>query len=444
MLSTLGAFLIAIAVLVTLHELGHYAVARWCGVRILRFSVGFGRVLFSRYDRHGTEWAISLIPLGGYVRMLDTADLVPGANPAQTFSAQPVGRRMAIVLAGPAANLILAVFLYAALAFGITREPAAVLAEPAAGTPAALAGVQAGDRVLSIQGRSVDSWLDARFEVLSAVAAREPIHLEIDRAGSGVMQLRLDSAALPAGRIEGDLIPASGLALQSIGARVQSVVPGSAAEQGGLLAGDRVLGFGANGPVTVSAFIETVRESPGSTIELAVERDGVPLELLISVPEVIDETSGERIGRIGVQLSTETEWVEVYRGPLASLAQGVQRTWDLAVLSLGMLGRMISGDISWQNLSGPVTIADYAGQSARMGLAAFVGFLALVSVSLGVLNLLPIPTLDGGHLLYHLIEVIRGSPPPDRWIEVGHRAGLALIMGFTALALFNDFTRLLG
>lgn len=444
MLSTLAAFLLAIAVLVTLHELGHYAVARWCGVRILRFSVGFGRVLFSRYDRHGTEWAVSWIPLGGYVRMLDTPDLSPGSDRSATFSAQSVGRRMAIVLAGPAANLLLAVLLYAGLALGVAREPAAILAEPAAGTPAALAGVESGDRILTIQGQPVQSWLDARFAVLAAVAAREPIDLEIERLGVGRLQLQLDSADLPAGRIEGDLIPASGLALKSTGARVQSVTPGSAAEQGGLLAGDRIIGLGATNPVTVTEFINVVRSSPGAVLALQLDREGALLDISIRVPEVIDEATAQRIGRIGVQLTSETEWVEVHRGPIAALGQGVQRTWDLAVLSLGMLGRMIVGDISWQNLSGPVTIADYAGQSARMGLTAFIGFLALVSVSLGVLNLLPIPTLDGGHLLYHLIEVVRGSPPPDRWIELGHRAGLTLIMGFTALALFNDFSRLLG
>lgn len=358
MLFTLIAFAIALGVLITFHELGHYSVARLCGVRVLRFSVGFGKVLYQRTDKHGTEWAISALPLGGYVKMLDGREAeVPEAERHRAFEQQSVWRRIAIVAAGPLANLLLASLLYAGLFMTGIREP-----EPGQGPP------------------------------------------------------------LPV---------------------IQSVAADGAAAQAGMRAGDRILAVNGIEMMPPDQFVSTISRHVGRPVNLRIERGGEPQTLAV-VPRAVVDESGAEIGRIGVQIGLDTRFVEVRYGPAQSLVKGVERTGEVAWLSLKMLGRMITGEASWRNLSGPVTIADYAGQTARIGFAAYITFLALVSVSLGVLNLLPIPVLDGGHLLYYLVEIVRGSPPPERWLEVGQRAGLALLLILMSLALFNDFARLLG
>lgn len=358
MLLTIGAFLVAIGLLVVVHEYGHYWVARRCGVKVLRFSVGFGRILLRRTDRHGTEWAISAIPLGGYVKMLDTREgSVPAADLDRAFDRQSVWRRIAIVSAGPIANLLLASLLYAALYMSGVREPA-----PDQGPPLAV---------------------------------------------------------------------------------IQSVVPDSAAAAAGLEPGDVVLGVNdVEGP-DPDTFVTLVARSPGEPVQLRVERGGEQVHIAVTPREVVEE-SGTRIGRIGVQIRTNVQFVEVRYGVFESLYRGVERTAEIAGLTLRMLGNMLIGEASWSNLSGPVTIADYAGQTARIGLDAYIAFLAVVSVSLGVLNLLPIPMLDGGHLLYYCVEIVRGSPPPDRWLDLGQRAGLGVLLALMGVALFNDFVRLFG
>ncbi|CFW85015.1 RIP metalloprotease RseP [Bordetella pertussis] len=338
MLFTLLAFVVALGTLITFHELGHYWIARLCGVRVLRFSVGFGRVLARRTDRHGTEWAISAIPLGGYVKMQDDPPAgASAAEAARSFNAQPVGRRIAIVAAGPLFNLFLAVVLYAGLNLAGTEVPAPVVGQPAAGTPAAQAGLMAGD---------------------------------------------LDAGAL----------------------------------------------------------VALIQRHAGQPLALTVQRGADRLTLTV-VPRA-ESVQGQEVGRIGVQLGGDIPMVTVRYGVIDSVWRGVQRTWDTAWLSLRMMGRMVLGEVSWRNISGPVTIADYAGQTARIGLKAYIAYLALISISLGVLNLLPIPMLDGGHLLYYLVEIVKGSPVSDRWIDIGQRAGIGLLAGLMGLALFNDFARL--
>ncbi|CAJ49349.1 RIP metalloprotease RseP [Bordetella avium] len=442
MIFTLLAFVVALGILITFHELGHYWVARLCGVRVLRFSVGFGRVLLRRQDRHGTEWAISAIPLGGYVKMQD--DPLPGATPAQAaeaFNTQPVGRRFAIVAAGPVFNLILAVALYAGLNMVGTQVPAPILGQPAANTAAAAAGVEAGDRIEAVDGRDVNSWTDARWRLFDRLSAGGPVQIEVRDDKGAVRELTL---SLPASErvdpSEADPVQIAGLRLQSARPLVRGVVAGSVGQEAGLREGDLILSAGGLPMPDASVLVRTIQEHAGKPLALVLQRDGVPLDITL-VPRA-ETVQGQVIGRIGVQLGGDVPMVLERFGLGESLWRGAQRTWDTAWLSLRMMGRMVPGEVSWRNISGPVTIADYAGQTARIGLEAYIAYLALISISLGVLNLLPIPMLDGGHLLYYLVEIIRGRPVPDRWIDLGQRAGIGLLAGLMGLALFNDFARL--
>lgn len=442
MLFTLLAFAVALGILITFHELGHYWAARLCGVRVLRFSVGFGKVLLRRVDRHGTEWAVSAIPLGGYVKMQDDPPPgAPAAEAARAFNPQPMGKRILIVAAGPVFNLILAVFLYAGLNLAGVEEPAAFLARPAAGTAAAHAGLEGGDRILSIDGEPVVSWNDARWQLMDHISSggRVQIGVRSPQGATHERELTLGESSLdPA---QGDPLALAGLRLQEPRPVVRGVVAGSAGEQAGLRAGDVILAVDGQPAGDVSSVVQAVQRQAGRAVPLLVRRDGADVTLTVT-PRAERIENGETVGRIGVQLGGDIPMVTVRYGPMDSLWQGVTRTADTAWFSLRMLGRMVTGAVSWRNISGPVTIADYAGQTARVGLAAYIAYLALISISLGVLNLLPIPMLDGGHLLYYLIEIVRGSPPPSRWLDIGQRAGLGLLAGLMGLALFNDFARL--
>ncbi|WP_459618434.1 RIP metalloprotease RseP [Bordetella sp. 2513F-2] len=442
MFFTLLAFVVALGILITIHELGHYGVARLCGVRVLRFSVGFGKVVLRRQDRHGTEWAVSALPLGGYVKMQDDPPAgASAAEAARAFNRQSVGRRFAIVAAGPVANLLLAILLYAGLNLAGTDVPAPILGQPAAGTPAAQAGFQAGDRILAVQGKEVESWNDARWHLLDVLASGGQAAIEVQPADGGPRIRTLavgDARRMDPSR--GDPLAETGLALARPKPVVREVMPGTPGEAAGLLAGDHIVSVDGADPLDAGAFVERVQQHAGQPLALTVQRNGVPVELTV-VPRA-ETVDGRTIGRIGVQLGGDVPMVTVRYGLLESLQRGAARTWDTAWLSLRMMARMVVGDVSLRNISGPVTIADYAGQTARIGLEAYVGFLALISISLGVLNLLPIPMLDGGHLLYYLLEIVRGRPVPERWMEVGQRAGIGLLACLMGLALFNDFARL--
>ncbi|MYZ44848.1 RIP metalloprotease RseP [Schauerella aestuarii] len=441
MLFTLLAFVVALGVLITFHELGHYSVARWCGVRVLRFSVGFGRVLIKRVDRHGTEWAISVLPLGGYVKMQD--DPPPGATAAQraeSFNAQSVGRRFAIVAAGPIFNLVLAVVLYAALSMAGTQEPAAVLGQPAPDTPAAMAGVVRGDRVTAVDGQSMRSWNEVRWALLDRASSGGSARLTVATAGGADRERILNISAQQLDPSLGDPLLVAGLSLAMPAPVVRNVIAGGAGERAGLKDGDVILAAGGRGDLDSRVLVNIIQQHPEQALPLSVRRAGQTLT--VDVVPAAETVEGKRIGRLNVQLGGDLDMVEVRYGPWESLTRGVTRTADTAWFSLKMMGRMVTGDVSWRNISGPVTIADYAGQTARLGWAAYIAYLALISISLGVLNLLPIPMLDGGHLLYYLIEIVRGSPPPERWLDIGQRAGLGLLAALMGLALFNDLSRL--
>lgn len=440
MLTTLIAFAVALGILITFHEFGHYWVARRCGVRVLRFSVGFGPVLAKRTDRHGTEWAISAIPLGGYVKMQDEPDPERGERGiAEAFQSQSVYRRIAIVAAGPLFNLILAVALYAGLNMAGTREPAAVIGPPPVGTPAYAAGLNAGDRIIGINHVAIQSWGQLRWEIMQRMS--EGGTAEIETESSGIKRTRVITLPQVLDPSKDDPMKAAGLSLNTQKPLINSVVNGGAAQAAGLRAGDLIVAIPGLRDPTIKDVIDYIQRHPGVSVELTIERDQSRIPVVV-VPQSEQSDAGQPVGRIGVRLGAEIEQTLVRYGPLESIWNGVVKTWDTAWFSVRMMGRMIMGEVSVKNISGPVTIADYAGQTARIGLAAYIGFLALVSVSLGVLNLLPIPMLDGGHLLYYLIEIVKGSPPSQQWIAIGQRAGAGLLAGLMVLALFNDLTRL--
>ena len=444
MLFTLLAFALALGLIITFHEYGHYWVARRCGVKVLRFSVGFGRVLARRIDRHGTEWAISAIPLGGYVKMLDDAPV--DASPelaAQAFNNKSIGQRMAIVAAGPVANLVLAALFYAALNIGGTQEPAAILAAPPANTAAVLAGFEAGDRIVSIDGRSVQSWPEVRFNLLDALTSGGKVPIVVD-AASGIQRTRtLNLRARAIEPNQADLLSEAGLNLARPKPKVTQVSPDGPGAHAGLRAGDVVVGVGSLKNPTADAMVKEIQAHAGQPVALTVLRNGAALSLNV-VPALETTPNGVKVGRIGVLLGAEFPMVTVRYGIIDSVFRAVSRTADTAWFSLKMMGRMVTGGVSLRNISGPVTIADYAGQTARIGIAAYIGFLALISVSIGVLNLLPIPMLDGGHLMYYILEVARGKPVPEKWRAAGQRIGLGVLAALMGLAFFNDFYRLFG
>ena len=451
-MTTLLAFLFALALLIFVHELGHYAVARWCGVKVLRFSIGFGTPLLRwTVGPDRTEWTISPIPLGGYVRMLDEREGGPGSVDAgevhRAFNRQSLGKRAAIVIAGPLANFLLAIALYAGLGMAGIEEPAAVIGEPAAGTQAAAAGLRAGDRIVGIDGREVRSLPDLRLRLIDAVVDGRPARLVVRRDGAPLSPVALDTGGLPEGELDKDFMRTLGLDLAGGTVTIGSVLPDGSAAKAGLVAGDEVLAVEGRAVSRASDLIDVLRERAEREVPLAIRRGGLEQRIVV-VPQPQrserPEDAGRTVGRIGASLQNRVEMVRVDHGPLEALAYGARQTWDMSWFSLRMLGKMLVGELSWRNLSGPVAIADYAGQSAKVGAFAYVAFLALISVSLGVLNLLPVPVLDGGHLVYYGLEAIKGRPLSERFMEVTQKAGLAAIVGLMAVALFNDLSRLFG
>jgi len=465
------AFAVAIGVLVVVHEYGHYSVARLCGVKVLRFSIGFGKPLFQWVSpKSGTEWTVAALPLGGYVKMLDERETGSAPIPAEAlphaFNRQSVWRRIAIVAAGPVANFLLAIVLFGLVfATGVT-EPAAILAVPAPNTAAAVAGFEGGETVVAVRTENaadsepVRSWSDLRWKLLGAAFDHKRVVLSAKGPG-GTSDFQLDLRGVGEKDVDDDFMSRLGFEPGGGKLTVAGVQPGSAAQKAGLVPGDRLRGINGMATDNATAFIAYVKSHAGKPLTLQVERAAggkvqdqtqgqAPdqaqgkLEDITIVPQAQrDAATGQQVGRIGAELATQVPSINVRYGPFESLQLGARRTWDLAVYSVRMFGRMIVGDASLKNLSGPVTIADYAGKSARLGPSAFLSFLALVSISLGVLNLLPIPVLDGGHLLYYLVEAVTGKVVSDRWQLVFQRAGLACIVALSAIALFNDLARLI-
>lgn len=442
MLFTLLAFALALGLLITFHELGHYWVARRCGVNVLRFSIGFGKVLLRRTDRNGTEWAVSAIPLGGYVKMQD--DPPENASPDQiaaSFNKKSLLQRTAIVAAGPIANLLLAALLYAGLNVVGNQEPAAILAAPEPATAAALAGFQTGDIIKTVGTQPVQSWSEARWSLLDALTSGGEVVVQVETSAGMLRERILNLSPGQVSPDQVDLMVEAGLRLAAPRPQVTKVVTGSAGQQAGLQEGDIITAVGSIQLPTGAQVVHEIKQHPDETLPLTLQRAGTVLSVNV-VPAAEPDADGVVIGRIGVMLGADFPMVLVRYGLLDSVGRGVTRTAETAWFSLKMMGRMVTGSVSLRNVSGPVTIADYAGQTARIGLAAYISFLALISVSIGVLNLLPIPMLDGGHLLFYIMEAIRGKPVPDAWFGYGQRIGLALLFALMGLAFFNDFTRL--
>ena len=444
LLNTIIAFLVALGVLIVVHEYGHYIVARLCGVKVLRFSVGFGRSLFvRRIGKDQTEWVIAAVPFGGYVKMLDEREGPVDASEAhRAFNRQTVWRRIVIVIAGPLFNFAFAVLAYAGLFMYGLPEARPVLGAPPEASLAAAAGVKAGDTVRSIDGEPVATWQDLRWQLLQAALQRQAVRLEtLDERGN-IATVTIDLRDFPTNEVESDVLERIGLRLYRpmLPPVIGKVVPGSPAERSGLAPGDRVLTADGTAVKTWDDFVSVVRSKPGTPISLTIEREGAG--------RTLEVTPDAKTRIIGAQARQSDDYVakmfvRMQHGPLDSLARGAAKTWDISVFSLKMLGRMLIGEVSWKHLSGPVTIADFAGQSAQMGWISYVSFLALISISLGVLNLLPIPLLDGGHLMYYMIEIVKGGPVSERAMELGQRVGLALLLVMMAFAFYNDLNRLL-
>lgn len=447
----LGAFALALGLLIVVHEAGHFALARWCGVKVLRFSVGFGKPLLScRFGRDQTELALAAFPLGGYVKMLDEREgEVEAAELPRAFNRQPVWKRFVIVLAGPLANFLLAIFMYWVLFVHGVEEPRPVLGKPAAQSMVELAGFKEGELVRSINGQVIASWQELRWELLQQAMAKSGVTLEVINNKQEISFRKLDLTSIDTSDLEGDILQQMGFRFfrPQLPPVVGKIVPGGVADLAGLREGDRILAIDGVSIASWTQVVTIIREAPGQSLRLDADRQGKTFSLSVTPAEVDDR--GKRIGRIGIGVQEGADdraalTTIVRYGPLESLAKAAGQTWETSVFSLTMLGRMIVGGVSWKNLSGPVTIADYAGQSAKLGLAYYIKFLALISISLGVLNLLPIPLLDGGHLMYYIVELIKGGPVSERVMEIGQQIGLALLAMLMAFALYNDINRLVS
>lgn len=450
--TSLWAYAITIGVLVVFHEFGHFAVARLCGVKVLRFSVGFGKVLYSRHFGKGeTEWVLSAIPLGGYVKMLDEREgEVPAHELDRAFNRKPVWKRMAVVAAGPVFNLLLAVILYFGLFIHGVPDLKPRVGEIPKGTPAAAAHFEPHETVLSINGTPIRGWDEVGWRLL-VLSLRHP-HVEITgRTPDGIEHRHLlDLSGIKPSDLSGSFMGKLGLQpdIPPLPPVVGKIVPGSAAEQAGLRPGDRILRVDGRDIATFEQWREVVSSHPEQRLHMDLVRDGGQISLDITPHKA--NSNGKVIGLVGVYSppaphgALDALRTEVRYGPLAALGLAVQRTWDIGSVSMEMLGKMVLGQASVKNLSGPIGVAKVAGESASLGLSPFIFFLAFFSVGVGVLNLLPIPILDGGHLLYYTAEFFMRRPVPESAWETGQKIGAVVLVALMALVFYNDISRLLA
>ena len=446
------AFLLTISVLIVFHEYGHYRVALACGVKVLRFSVGFGRVLWRRQATpDSTEFVVSMLPFGGYVQMLGRGETVRPDQIGESFEHKALWQRAAIVAAGPAANFVLAIVLYAAAHWIGMDEPRAVMGTPTAASIAERAGLRAGDwaREASTDGtdwRAIRSLSDLQWEIQRAALQGQSLQLTVtDRYDHGrrTVVLPLDTLG---NEVDAKALQRIGLGGPFSEPVVGGVVVNDAGWRSGLRNGDRVLSIDGVAIADAAAERDVIRASGRSgtaqAMQWRIDRAGQTLDLTVTPTVATD--NGQKIGRLGLFPGQAPEMVKVRYGVFEGLQQAVIQTWQMSVLNLKMLGKMVIGQASLKNLSGPLTIADYAGQSVRLGVAYYLGFLAVVSIGLGVLNLLPLPVLDGGHLMYYLFEGVTGRPVSELWLDRLQRGGVAIMLMMMSLALYNDVARLLG
>ncbi len=453
MLLTIAAFAVALGVLIAVHEYGHYRVAVACGVKVLRFSIGFGRPLL-RWQPKGspTEFVICAFPLGGYVRMLDEREApVAPEERHLAFNTRPLRARAAIVAAGPLANLLLAVLLYAAVNWSGVDEPKAMLSSPVAGSIAQRAGVQGGEQVVSAaigedELEPVRSFEELRWVLTRGALDAENVRLLLQPVRGAQREVVLPLAGMQVREADAQLFRTIGIVGPWTRPVLGEVMAGGAAERAGLHPGDLVVRLGGTDVVDGAQLRDLIRGSVRDGKPLAqvwrVDREGRLLDVTVT-PQLVADATGP-VGRIGAYVGNPPEMVNVRYGLVEGLWKGVERTWEVSVLTLRMMGRMVIGEASIKNLSGPLTIADYAGRSASMGLTQYLAFLALISVSLGVLNLLPLPVLDGGHLMYYLWEGLTGRSVSEAWMDRLQRTGVVVLLLMMSIALFNDLTRLFG
>lgn len=449
------AFLVAIGVLVVVHEWGHFAMARAFGVRVLQFSVGFGPKLWGwTSPRSGTEFVVSALPLGGFVKMLDEAQgpVAPELR-HMSFNQQPLRTRTLIVLAGPLANLILAVFLYAGVNWTGVSQPEALIARPMAGSVLAAAGFSGGERIVRVMAdddvpQEIESFDAFRWHLTRAALERQDLRVEYtERSGSVLRLTRLALSELGQDGTDDTLmLQRIGLAAPLSVAQLGELVAGGAAQAAGLLRGDLVLEVNRMAIVDAAQLRELIRAyAPAGAArgqQWTVKRGGVLHTFTVTPQSVVE--NGATIGRVGAYIGAAPSMVMVRYGLWEGFARAVGRTAEVSMLTVRMVGRMLVGDASLKNLSGPIAIADYAGKSAAMGMTPYLVFLALISISLGVLNLLPLPVLDGGHLLYYLWEAVSGKPVSEFWMEATQRLGIAMLLVMMSVAVFNDVARLVG
>jgi regulator of sigma E protease len=450
MLFFLVAFLVAIGILVAVHEFGHYWVAKKLGFKVLRFSIGFGKPLVMRVgkDADRTEYCLAAIPLGGYVKLLDEREgEVSAAELHRSFTRRPVVHRIAVLLAGPAMNLLFASILYAILAMVGTEIVKPVVGQVRLDSPAAAAGLQRGDQIVRVGNRNVGDTEELQIALIRQFTDDGVIPLRVRRDGaerSLTLRVRDDRRAMTE---PGKLLPGLGFDLATWNANtlVHDAPLDSAGARAGLRAGDRLLALDGQPVANSTEFVAMVNGAPGRDISIEVERGGQRLRIVAPVPRVVEQ--GRTIGRLGITLEEGPRtWppglVETHRsGPIDAAFGGVAKTWEMSSLTVQMLWRIVTGQVSAKNISGPISIAEFAGISAYLGLTAFLAFLAIISVSLGVLNLMPVPLLDGGQVVYQVVEAIKGTPLSERAQLFGQQVGIALLVVLMSLAFYNDISR---
>jgi regulator of sigma E protease len=445
-----AAFLVAISILVAVHEFGHYWVAKRLGFKVLRFSIGFGKPLLTRVgkDADHTEYCLAAIPLGGYVRLLDEREgEVPAAELHRSFTRRPISHRIAVLLAGPAMNLLFASLLYAILAMVGTEIIKPVVGQVRLDSPAAVAGLQRGDQIIRVGRHNVNDTEELQIALIRQFTDEGMIPLTVRRDGVErpvTLRVTADRRTLTE---PGKLLPGLGfdLATWNAATMIEATPAGSAGARAGLRPGDRLLAVDGQPIANSSAFRSVVGAAANREISIEVQRGGERLRIVAAVPRVIEE--GRPIGRLGIQLKEGAPvWppglVETHRsGPIDALVIGVKKTWEMSALTVQMLWRMLTGQVSAKNISGVVSIAEFAGISASLGATAYMAFLAIISVSLGVLNLLPVPLLDGGQIVYQAVEAVKGSPLSERTQLFGQQIGIALLVVLMSLAFYNDISR---
>lgn len=448
LLSIIG-FALAIALLVAVHEYGHFQVARWCGVKVLTFSIGFGKPLWTKIGKDGVEYRLAMIPLGGYVKMLDEREgSVPEDQQHLAFNRQSVWKRIAVVAAGPIANFIFAIAAWwLVFVLGVTATKPE-LGPVATDSPAALAGLQTGDLVTGLDGNSIESWENLRLGLIEKALTRDSVTLTVEREQSPI------TVSIPLLGTPEQVDQAAGLSpwMPVVPAKIGQVMDNSAAEAAGLQAGDEILRVNGEAVADWAALVGVIQGSAGTVLRLEILRGELTIErMLLPQTRQVDTAQGKQpmgFAGIGPLISDElrsefqSRQLLLTYGPLEAVPLALQRTGSLSWLTLGMFGKMLTGGASLENIGGPVQIAAGAGATLALGITAYLGYLALISISLGVLNLLPVPVLDGGHLLYYFVEIIKGSPVSLETQAAGQRIGLALLLLLMGLAFYNDFTRL--